>query len=110
MEFNDDESSWHKGPNYPAGFVEPRTEFWSRLQQMAGRAADLLGELKYEGAYGIVSGNPPMHDPATGEITDPDDEPFTGDDDAADDCGFEFCCGHKLQKREYGSGPRDCRQ
>lgn len=34
---------------YPAGFVEPRLEFWSRLRQLASRAADLLEGLRYEG-------------------------------------------------------------
>ncbi len=36
---------------YPKGFVEPRVEFWNRLKTMAGRAADLIAGLHYEGNY-----------------------------------------------------------
>jgi len=37
--------------SFPAGFVEPRVEFWGRLQAMANAAADLIGALPYRGGY-----------------------------------------------------------
>ncbi len=61
---------------YPKGFVEPRVEFWHRLKTMAGRAAELIGGLNYEGTYTFLSGRLPVMDPATGEVTDPG-EPVT---------------------------------
>ena len=42
---------------YPAGYVEPRLEFWSRLRRLASRAADLLESLKYEGTALFESPN-----------------------------------------------------
>jgi hypothetical protein len=35
--------------SYPAGYVEPRPEFWARLRQMALCAHSLIGELEYPG-------------------------------------------------------------
>ena len=55
---------------YPKGFVEPRVEFWHRLKSMAGRAAELIGGLNYEGTYTFLSERLPVIDPATGEIID----------------------------------------
>jgi hypothetical protein len=51
---------------YPAGFVEPRVEFWQRLRAMADRAADLIASLPYAGAYSLVTEQWQV-DPATGE-------------------------------------------
>jgi hypothetical protein len=56
---------------YPTGFVEPRVEFWDRLKTMAGRAADLIGGLTYEGSYPLMTNQPAQHNPETGEETDP---------------------------------------
>jgi hypothetical protein len=36
---------------YPAGYVEPRTEFWKTLEKVATRAATLIETLPYEGGY-----------------------------------------------------------
>ena len=44
---------------YPAGYVEPRLEFWSRLKGMASRAAEQVATLKYEGTYTFLSSNSP---------------------------------------------------
>jgi hypothetical protein len=44
---------------YPAGYVEPRIEFWRRLKQMASRAAEQVAALKYEGTYAFLSSNTP---------------------------------------------------
>ena len=51
---------------YPAGFVEPRVEFWQRLRAAATRAADLIAALPYEGTYLLVT-NQTQTDPVTGE-------------------------------------------
>ena len=40
---------------FPAGFVEPRVEFWKRLAAMATRTADLIAGLSYPGTYPAVS-------------------------------------------------------
>ena len=37
--------------SYPAGYVEPRPEFWARLRQMALCAHSLIGELEYPGEF-----------------------------------------------------------
>ena len=49
--------------SYPAGFVEPRVEFWQRLRAAATRAADLIASLPYAGTYLLVT-----DDPFTGEL------------------------------------------
>lgn len=36
---------------YPAGYVEPRVEFWQRLRQMALRTHDLIAGLEYSGEF-----------------------------------------------------------
>src|SRR5439155_7910251 len=36
--------------SYPAGFVEPRTNFWRRLQKMAQDAANLIDKTDYNGS------------------------------------------------------------
>ena len=36
---------------YPHGFVEPRVEFWDSLGAMITRAADLIGQLDFQGDY-----------------------------------------------------------
>lgn len=51
--------SYTNGPDgciYPKGFVEPRVEFWSQLKAMAGRAAELIANLHYEGSYTTPNG------------------------------------------------------
>jgi len=48
---------------YPAGFVEPRIEFWQHMQNMAVRTMNLINQLDYDGvaqyqtrsAYGSVT-------------------------------------------------------
>lgn len=35
---------------YPAGFVEPRPEFWGRFEKMAMLAADLIEKTPWEGS------------------------------------------------------------
>jgi hypothetical protein len=50
---------------YPAGFVEPRVEFWQRLRSAATRAADLITSLTYVGTYLLVT-NQWQVDPKTG--------------------------------------------
>jgi len=48
--------------------VEPRLEFWNRLQSMASRAAEQLAALSYTSNYTFLSPrNPPEFDPDTGE-------------------------------------------
>jgi len=51
---------------YPAGFVEPRVEFWQRLGATATRAANLIASLAYAGTYLLVT-NQWEVDPITGE-------------------------------------------
>jgi len=58
---------------YPAGYIEPRVEFWGRLKEMASRSAERIAALNYQGAYTFLSGSPPQFDPDTGEQTDPGD-------------------------------------
>lgn len=55
---------------YPTGYVEPRVEFWSRLKAMAGRAADIIAKLNYEGTYALTTNRPSQFDPISGEQTD----------------------------------------
>jgi hypothetical protein len=53
---------------YPAGYVEPRIEFWSRLRAMASSTADRIAALKYEGSSTFLSPkSPPEFDPITDE-------------------------------------------
>jgi hypothetical protein len=40
---------------FPAGYVEPRVEFWQRLARMATRTADLIAGLSYPGTYTTVT-------------------------------------------------------
>lgn len=42
--------------NYPDGFVEPRAEFWGRLEQMATNAANTVKGLPYQGTATIQKG------------------------------------------------------
>jgi hypothetical protein len=56
---------------YPAGFVEPRLEFWQRLESMTTRAADLIAGLNYSGSYSLLTNVPARFDPATGKIINP---------------------------------------
>ena len=44
---------------YPAGFVEPRPEFWRRLQSVVARAADLVESLEYPGKVAPFPWVPP---------------------------------------------------
>ena len=57
---------------YPTGYVEPRIEFWRQLQTMAGRAADLIEGLNYEGTYSFYTNGPPQFDPDIGELIEVD--------------------------------------
>jgi hypothetical protein len=43
---------------YPAGFIEPRIEFWRRLGETLNGAASLLAALKYEGTYSYATNHP----------------------------------------------------
>ncbi|MCI0534567.1 MAG: DUF3160 domain-containing protein [Verrucomicrobiales bacterium] len=52
---------------YPTGYVEPRVEFWSRLQAMATRAAEQIAALTYLGEYLVVTNHPPQFDPVSGD-------------------------------------------
>lgn len=36
---------------YPKAFVEPRVEFWARLERMAERTAERIGALEFQGTY-----------------------------------------------------------
>jgi hypothetical protein len=56
---------------YPAGYVEPRVEFWSQFQAMISHAAERIGALRYEGSYAYVTNVPPLFDVETGEVIDP---------------------------------------
>ena len=56
---------------YPAGFVEPRLEFWSHLDHLASRAADQIAALQYSGTYSYTTNRNEALDPATGAIIDP---------------------------------------
>ncbi|MCI0536623.1 MAG: DUF3160 domain-containing protein [Verrucomicrobiales bacterium] len=56
---------------YPAGYVEPRVEFWSRFKTMASRAAEGIAALRYEGSYAHVTNVPPLFDTEIGELIDP---------------------------------------
>jgi hypothetical protein len=40
---------------YPAGFVEPRVEFWRRLRAMVLRTAELISASPYEGTYRLAA-------------------------------------------------------
>lgn len=51
---------------YPAGYIEPRIEFWRRLRETLNGAAGLLGALKYEGTYAYATNHPAGFDPVTG--------------------------------------------
>jgi len=41
---------------YPAGYVEPRIEFWRRFHQMITRTIELITALPYEGSIGYLQG------------------------------------------------------
>jgi hypothetical protein len=43
---------------YPAGYIEPRIEFWRRLSDTLNGAANLLAVLKYEGTYSYTTNHP----------------------------------------------------
>jgi hypothetical protein len=55
------------GCTYPAGYIEPRVEFWRRLGETLNGAANLLAALKYEGTYSYATNHPPEFDPITGK-------------------------------------------
>ncbi len=42
--------------SYPAAFVEPRVKFWTRLEQMATRTANLVQSLPYDGTVELQPG------------------------------------------------------
>lgn len=52
---------------YPAGYVEPRVEFWQRLGALASLAADQIGQLRYAGTYDVLTNVPAIFD-GTGAI------------------------------------------
>lgn len=53
--------------SYPAGFVEPRLEFWQRMQTMASNAANLISRLTFEGTITVQVTNDFL--PAPYEVT-----------------------------------------
>lgn len=46
---------------YPAGFVEPRPEFWQHLGSMIARTADLVAGIPYPEAIAPISAVTPIH-------------------------------------------------
>jgi len=58
---------------FPAGYVEPRAEFWSALRLLALRTAEIVGRLRVSGSYPTVQHRPAVTDPQTGDVIVPEE-------------------------------------
>jgi hypothetical protein len=57
--------------SYPAGFVEPRLEFWEQFKRMAQRTAELVAAQTFDGNYTYISYTPGGYNPQTGQYEFP---------------------------------------